>query len=63
MKNNLYEETIHLLEQAELTVEEIGRGVGMSGRWVRKVREGQIKDPGVNKIQRLYEFLSTSTAA
>lgn len=29
--------------------------------WLRKFHTGEIKDPGVNRVQRLYEFLTAST--
>lgn len=63
MEKRLYDETLRLLQTTNLSVDEIGRKVGCSGRWIRKVRDGDIKDPGVNKIQRLHDFLSLSTAA
>lgn len=59
MDINLYDKTLSLLKSTELSVDIIGSAVGRSGRWVRKVKNGQIPDPGIKKIQALHDFLST----
>jgi hypothetical protein len=63
MNKNLYEQTMKLLNSSDLSPEFVASNIGVTGRWVRKVRDGIIKEPGVQKIQRLHDFLSTNKSA
>ena len=54
---NLYDETIKLLNQTDLTHEQIAAHLNVSSRWVSRLKRGDYKDPGVNKIQNLYWHL------
>lgn len=48
-----------LLERAKTqSMLDIHKETGLPFYWLRKVASGQIKDPGVNRIQQLYEHLS-----
>jgi hypothetical protein len=55
--------TLKLLNASDLSPEFVASNIGVTGRWVRKVRDGIIKEPGVQKIQRLHDFLSTNKSA
>lgn len=57
----LYERTRQLLRADRRTVFDIANDSGLPFYWLRKVHAGEINDPGVNRIQRLYEFLTSST--
>jgi len=54
----LFERTIQLAKSSGMTVPQICRGTGLRQRWLHRLLDGDFKDPGVNKIQKLYEFLS-----
>lgn len=60
MKTNLLNETIDLLNASELSYQEISKGAGVKESWLRKLADGVWKDPGVNKIERLRDFLVDS---
>lgn len=53
-------ETLKLLKERgpEQTLPNIASETGIPFYWLRKFHYGEIKDPGVNRIQKLYEFLS-----
>lgn len=42
---------------AHLTIDEIAIKVDVSPQWLRLLARGKIDDPGVIKIQTLYQFL------
>lgn len=39
---------------------EIHKQSGLPVFWLRKLRSGETKDPSVNRVQALYEFLSNT---
>lgn len=53
----LFERTIELLENCELSLAEIANMSGLGFEWLRKLKADKIKDPSVNKIQELHDFL------
>ena len=58
----LLEETIHLAALAGVNAEDI-RGLGLTWRWYIKVRDGAIKNPGVNHVLALKELAEKRIAA
>lgn len=54
----LLTETIKLVNQSELSVTQIAKGAKVKYRWLKYVLDGTFKDPGVNRIERVYNFLS-----
>lgn len=44
-----------------LTYDVIAEEIGVSARWVEQFANGGIKDPSVNKVEALYEFLTGNT--
>jgi hypothetical protein len=56
----LYTRTRALLRADRRALFEIATESGLPFYWLRKVHSGEINDPGVNRIQRLYEFLTAS---
>lgn len=57
MAKSLFEETMKLLKPHEDIVA-ISYHTGLAYDWLVKLKRGSIKDPSVNKIQILYEYLS-----
>ena len=50
--------TLELLQQTRKTIPEIYKETGINYYWLRKFRSGEIKDPSVNRVQKLYEYLT-----
>lgn len=64
--NTLMEKTRELLRASERSLPEIyadlrSEGIDISYFWLRKFSSGSVRDPSVNKVQALYEFLSGTT--
>jgi transcriptional regulator with XRE-family HTH domain len=57
---NLLDRTNELMKKAanSLTQEEIANGAGVGYDWLKKFAQGAIPSPGVQKVQRVYDFLS-----
>lgn len=53
---NMLTETIEMLRRAK-SRPRIAEETGLGLQWMHKLAQGHIKDPGVTKIQRLYEYL------
>lgn len=49
--------TLHLLDALNLSYREIAEGAQVDKNWVAKLVQGHIEEPGVNKIQRVHDFL------
>jgi predicted transcriptional regulator len=37
---------------------DIYSATGLHPSWVEKIKRGRVKDPSVNRVQRLYEYLT-----
>ena len=57
-EESLYKVTRQLLQCSEEGVWEISTKTGLGYFWLRQLKAGNIVDPGVNKIQKLYEYLT-----
>ena len=55
---SLLEETYRLLKERRVTLIDIMTGTGLNYYWLRKFASHEIKDPSVNSVQRLYEYLT-----
>lgn len=54
----LLDRTFRLLSAAtDLTYREIAEGASVDMNWLAKLKQGQIGEPGVHKIQRVHDFL------
>lgn len=53
----LLNETKRLLEERKGEWPDIGRDTGLGYQWISKVMQGRIKDPGVNKVEKIYRHL------
>lgn len=59
---SLLEKTLDLLRNhRQKTLREIEDATELPYYWLRKMASGEIADPGVNRVQKLYEYLSQST--
>ena len=60
MKKSLYEKTLRLIQSRphNLTFAEISSKIDIGEDWLRKFAQGKIKNPSVNRIQTLHDFLN-----
>lgn len=56
--DTLYEQTLKLLLESEISIQELADKSELPYDWLISVRYDRIKNPSVNRIQRLYEFLA-----
>lgn len=57
----LLDETLRLLHLYKKPLLELSKEADLPLYWLRKLKEGSIRDPSVNRIQKLYEYLSSTT--
>lgn len=57
---SLFDRTCSLLRATDKSLPEVASGTGLPVSWLKKLKYDKIDDPSVNRIQRLYEFLSGS---
>ena len=64
MQETLMERTQRLLHESDMSLPDVHAGLKAAGHdnigfyWLRKFSAGEFKDPGVNKVQTLYEYLT-----
>lgn len=58
MQESLMQETRRLLKESDKSLLEIHKESGISFYWLRRFSSGYVKDPSVNTIQELYEYLT-----
>ena len=58
IKGSLHRKTLDLLKQSGIPLLEIYKETNLPYYWLKKFRSGEIKEPSVNRVQRLYEFLA-----
>ena len=58
MTESLLERTIRLTKESGIPLVQICRDTGLGRRWMHKLLAGQLTDPGVNKIERLHNYLT-----
>jgi hypothetical protein len=56
--STLYEQTLELLIASELTLLDISMQADLPYDWLVSIRYDRVKNPSVNRVQKLYEFLS-----
>ncbi len=56
--NSLHEATRKLLLDTPIPVMRISKELKISYVWMMKFRNGEIQDPGANRVQSLWEYLS-----
>lgn len=55
---SLLSRTRALLRRDSRSLLDLHKESGLPFYWLKKLSAGEIKDPSVNRIQKLYEFLS-----
>jgi hypothetical protein len=58
-RQNLLDQTYRLLDKSALTYREIAAGAGVDFNWFLKFKFRRIAEPGVSKVQAVFDFLST----
>ena len=58
---NLHDETLSLLKADTRSRERIAQEAGLTYSWISKFATGQVKNPGIHKIQTLNDFLKNGT--
>lgn len=58
MKTTLLSQTFRLMERTRIPVVTICRDLDLTPRWYYKLKSGELKEPGVNRIQRLHDYLA-----
>lgn len=56
--HSLLEATVKLANEFDGTLPELYKATNISFYWLRKFKAGEFKNPSVNRVQWLYEFLS-----
>lgn len=59
---NLLQQTQYLIEKSQLNDRQIAEGAGLGAKstnWVNKIRRDQIPSPGIHKIEKLHDFLTS----
>lgn len=57
LASSLFDETLKLCKEHPSQVK-LAEEAGVPYFWLRKFTKGEIPDPGVNRVQRLYETLT-----
>ena len=56
---DLYEKTITKLTESKIPLMQVAAGSNVGYRWLCRLIAGDYSDPGVKKIQRIHNYLST----
>ena len=56
-------ETIKLLRRYDKPLTELAKETRLGSRWLAYVKRDEIPDPGIRKITRLYNYLSSRAYA
>ena len=56
-QGSLHRRTRDLLKESPKTLPVIYKETNLSFYWLKKFSANEIKDPSVNRVQRLYEYL------
>lgn len=61
--SDLYEKTMRLLNATTQPMAEVAASAGVGLRWLYDLKAGRFSDPGVNRIQRIYNHLTNNMVA
>jgi hypothetical protein len=56
--NSLCEHTLTLLRKSKTPLPDLAQQAGLPFYWLKSFKSGTIKDPSVNRVQQLYEYLT-----
>jgi len=54
---SLLQDTYALLEKRSVSLQVIAQETSVSYSWINMLNQGRIPDPGVQKVQRVHDFL------
>lgn len=56
----LYEKTLYLIDNRnnKITIEDIANHINMTPAWVHKLKRGDIKNPSIHAVERIYTYLN-----
>lgn len=54
---SLMSETVKLLWKADQSLPDIATGAKVNYYWLRKFKHGEVVNPSVNTVQRVFEYL------
>lgn len=57
--NDLYETTMQKIRDSGLSASTISKEANVGKRWLHDLIAGRFTDPGVKKIQRIYNYLTS----
>lgn len=60
MNESLLQKTLSLAKETKEPVKKICDAAGVTPRWYYMLLDGDIKDPSVNRIQRLHDYLESA---
>ena len=52
-------DTVRMLNECDLPMAKVQSDTGLSLRWLYMLARGELKDPGVTKIERLRDYLKS----
>ncbi|MCU7917093.1 MAG: hypothetical protein KZQ95_01890 [Candidatus Thiodiazotropha sp. (ex Epidulcina cf. delphinae)] len=58
-EKSFLDQTKQLLMETDVPIKKICKDAGLSTRWYYRFISGDIKDPGVQRIQRLHDYLKS----
>lgn len=58
MKGSLHQKALELLKGSPQALPDIARDSELPYYWLKKFSSGEVKDPSVNRVQKLYEYLA-----
>lgn len=59
--NTMLDRTLCLLAQTSIPPRTISRETGLGYDWLIRLRRGEIRDPGIRKIESLHDYLSEAS--
>jgi hypothetical protein len=63
MERSLLQKTVDLLGKCDLPLPKIAVMSGLGYEWLKRLKRGEIPDPGVNRIEKLHDFLASRIAS
>lgn len=55
---NILEQTLGLLKQDRRSIAQLAKDTGLGYHWLRKMRAGQIQNPGFDRVNKLFLSLT-----
>lgn len=53
----LLNKTLHLIRDTSIPMETIAISTGLTKRWLYEFKAGEYKDPGVTKVEKVFDYL------